>query len=476
MAVLVIAVSAIAERFDLAVTHPATGQPVRPVSLASIAGLHRILGEMVANFTGFAPLGMVLVVMLGIAVAEHSGLVSAALKLLVLSAPRRFLTFAVVFAGVMSNTAGDVGHVLLPPLAAAGFLAVGRHPLAGLAAAFAGVSGGYSANMLLGPVDPLLAGISQEAARIIAPAYTVNPACNYYFMATSAPVLALAGTFVTERLVEPRLGAYRGRQPAEAIAPMTPGERRGLWAAFAAAVFITGVLLAGTLPQAGFLRDAKTGGLLNSPFMSGIVALVFLTAVTLGLAFGVAAGTFRSERDVVKGMGQGMATLRMYLVLVFFASQFLAYFRWTNLGLMLAVKGAEVLRAAGFGSVPLAAGLVLVTAAMDFTMPSASAKWAVVAPVFVPMFMLLGYTPEYTQAVYRVGDSVTNIISPMMSYFPLIVAFMQRYDERAGIGTVVATMLPYSIVFLAVWLTLLIGWTVLDLPVGPGAGLRLLAR
>ena len=476
MAALVIAVSALAERLDFEVTHPGTGQPVRPVSLASIAGLHRILTEMVTNFTGFAPLGMVLVVMLGIAVAERSGLISAALKLLVLSAPRRLLTFAVVFAGVMSNTAGDVGHVLLPPLAAGAFLAVGRHPLAGLAAAFAGVSGGYSANMLLGPVDPLLAGISQEAARIIDPAYTVNPACNYYFMATSAPVLTLAGTFVTERLVEPRLGPYRGKQPGGAVEQLTPEERRGLWAAFAATAVITGVLLTGTLPQAGFLRDAQTGSLLNSPFMSGIVAVVFFTAVALGLAFGVAAGTFRSDRDVANGMAQAMETLRVYLVLVFFASQFLAYFRWTNLGLILAVKGAEVLRAAGSGSVPLAVGLVLVTAATDFTMPSASAKWAVVAPVFVPMFMLLGYTPEYTQAIYRVGDSVTNIISPMMSYFPLIVAFTQRYEERAGVGTVVATMLPYSITFLVAWLTLLIGWTLLELPVGPGAGLRLSAR
>jgi aminobenzoyl-glutamate transport protein len=251
MAALVIAASAVAERLDLEVIHPATGQPVRPVSLASVAGLHRILTEMVANFTGFAPLGMVLVVMLGIGVAEGSGLISAALKLLVLSAPSRLLTFAVVFAGVMSNTAGDVGHVLLPPLAAGAFLAVGRHPLAGVAAAFAGVSGGYSANMLLGPVDPLLAGISEEAARIIDGAYTVNPACNYYFMATSAPILALTGTFVTERLVEPRLGPYRGPRPGEAIARLTPAERRGLRAAFAAAALITGVLLIGTLRRRG---------------------------------------------------------------------------------------------------------------------------------------------------------------------------------------------------------------------------------
>ena len=476
MTVVVIAVSAVAVRLDLEVTHPGTGQPVRPVSLATIAGLHRILTETVSNFTGFAPLGMVLVVMLGIAVAESSGLISAALKLLVLSAPRRLLTFAIVFAGVMSNTGGDVGHVLLLPLAANVFLAVGRHPIAGIAAAFAGVSGGYSANLLLGTVDPLLAGISQEAARLVESAYSVNPACNYYFMAVSAPVLALAGALVTERLVEPRLGAYRTEEPPGAVEPLTAAQGRGLWAAFAAAALITVVLLAGTVPEAGFLRDPDTGGLLRSPFLSGIVAVIFVTAVALGLAFGVAAGTFGSDRDVVKGMGQAMETLSVYLVIVFFASQFLAYFNWTNLGLILAVKGAEGLRATGFGTVPLTVGFVLVIATTDFLMASASAKWAVMAPVFVPMFMLLGYTPEYTQAVYRVGDSVTNIISPMMSYFPFVVAFMQRYEERTGIGTVVSTMLPYSVTFLVVWLALLIGWTLLGLPVGPGAGLHLLVR
>jgi len=473
MAVLVIAASWLAERVAFEVTHPGTGKLVRVVSLLSIAGLQRILTEMVSNFTGFAPLGMVLVAMLGIAVAEASGLISAALKLLALSAPRRLLTFTIVFAGVMSNTGGDVGHVLLLPLAASVFLAVGRHPIAGLAAAFAGVSGGYSANMLLGAIDPLLAGISQEAARIVDPKYTVNPACNYYFMAASTPVLALAGTVVTERLVEPRLGPYRTHDTGQAFEQLTAEERRGLRAALAAAALVTVVLLAGTVPESGFLRDPNTGSLVRSPFTSGIVAIIFFTGLALGLAFGVAAGTIRSDTDVVKGMGRAIETLRIYLVIVFFASQFVAYFNWTNLGLILAVKGAEGLRATGMGTVALTAGFVLVTATMDFIMPSASAKWAVIAPVFVPMFMLLGYTPEYTQAVYRVGDSVTNIISPMMSYFPLIVAFMQRYDDRAGVGTVVATMLPYSITFLVVWLGLMIAWTMLGLPVGHGAGLRL---
>jgi aminobenzoyl-glutamate transport protein len=286
-------------------------------------------------------------------------------------------------------------------------------------------------------------------------------------------VLTLAGTVVTERVVEPRLGAYRTAQPVEGVARLTAQERRGLWAALIAAGLVTVLLLTGTVAEAGFLRDPKTHGLLRSPFMSGIVAVIFFTAVALGLTFGIAAGTVRSDKDIVNGMGKAMQAIGVYLVVVFFASQFVAYFRWTNLGLILAVKGAEGLRATGLGTVPLAVGFVLVTATIDLFIASASAKWAIMAPIFIPMFMLLGYTPEYAQAVYRVGDSVTNIVSPMMSYFPLIVVFMQRYEERAGIGTLVATMLPYSITFLVVWVALLIAWTLLGLPVGPGAGLRL---
>lgn len=473
MALAVIVASAVAAAAGLSVVHPGTGQSVRAVSLLSIEGLHLILTRMVTNFTGFAPLGTVLVAMLGIAVAESSGFIGAALKLVVLSAPPRLLTFAIVFAGVMSNAASEVGYVLLVPLAALIFLAVGRNPLAGLAAAFAGVSGGYSANLLLGTVDPLLAGLSQEAARIIDPEYAVNPACNYYFMAASTFVISVAGTLVTERVVEPRLGAYMGEARAEEITPLTDAERRGLWWALGATILFAALLLWGTVPADGFLRDPKTGDLLHSPFLSGIVALIFFAGVLIGLTYGAAAGTVRSDTDAIKGMSKAIETLAGYLVLVFFAAQFVAYFNWTNLGLILAVQGAELLKASGLGTIPLIVAFVFVSAFINLFMGSASAKWAIMAPVFVPMFMLLGYTPELTQAAYRVGDSVTNVISPMMSYFALIVAFIQRYQPTAGIGTVVATMLPYSVTFLVVWTILLVIWVLAGLPVGPGARLYL---
>jgi aminobenzoyl-glutamate transport protein len=474
LALTVVVASAVAAAFDLEVTHPGTGEAIRPVSLLTIAGLHRMLTSMVANFTGFAPLGTVLVAMLGIGVAEGSGLIGAALRLLVLSAPRRLLTFVIVFAGVLSNTASEIGYVLLVPLGAIIFQAAGRHPLAGLAAAFAGVSGGYSANLLLGTVDPLLAGLSTEAARIVQPGYTVNPAANYYFMAASTFLIAAAGTWVTERIVVPRLGAYGGEDArSDALTPLTPAEKRGLVHAAVTAAVVAAVLLLGVVPEGGFLRDLKTGDVLHSPFLSGIVAFIFLIGVLLGVVYGRAAGTVRSDADVMKGMGKAMESLGLYMVIVFFAAQFVAYFNWTNLGLILAVEGAQVLKAAGLGPIPLMVSFVFVSAFINLFMGSASAKWAVMAPVFVPMFMLLNYTPEFTQTAYRIGDSVTNVISPMMTYFALIIAFVQRYKADAGIGTVVATMLPYTLVFLASWLVLLVVWMLLGLPVGPGAGLYL---
>ena len=477
MAAGVVLLSAVAAQFDLTVQHPATGKPVQPVSLLTVPGLHRIMTELVTNFTSFAPLGTVLVAMLGIAVAEGSGLIAAALKLVVLSAPPRALTYAIVFAGVMSNTGGEVGYVLLIPLAALTFHAVGRHPIAGLAAAFAGVSGGYSANLLLGTVDPLLAGLSEEAARIVDPAYRVNASANYYFMAVSTFLVTGLGAVVTERIVEPRLGRYGGDSAGETLdTSLSAAERRGLAWAAAAGAALTALILWGTVPADGFLRDPATGSLLRSPFMSGIVALIFVAGLVLGLAYGIAARTIRSDAEVVGAMGKSMETLGVYLVLVFFAAQFVAFFNWTNLGLIVAIKGAEGLRAAGLGTIPLLVSFVLVAAFINLFMGSASAKWAIMAPVFVPMFMLLGYTPEFTQAAYRIGDSTTNIISPMMSYFALIIAFLQRYQPGAGLGTLVATMLPYSAVFLAGWTLLLIVWIVLGLPLGPGAGLYLAGR
>ncbi len=472
---LVILLSGLFSMFDLQVAHPRTGELVTPVNLMSVEGLDRILTQMVTNFTSFAPLGTVLVAMLGIGIAESSGLIGTALRLLVISAPKNLLTFVIVFSGILSNTASEVGYVLLVPLGAIIFLAIGRHPIGGMAAAFAGVSGGYSANLLLGTIDPLLAGLSQEAARIIDPEYFVNPAANFYFMFASTFFIAAAGTWATEKIVMPRLGKYEGDEKPEELRKLTQEEKRGLRFAVVSGLVLTAVVLWGIIPFDGFLRG-ENGDILHSPFLEGIVAFIFIFAAIMGIAYGIGARTYKNDTDVMKGMGKAMETLGIYIVLTFFAAQFVSYFKWTNLGLIFAIEAAEFLKSLGLGDIPLMLAFIVLAGIINLFMGSASAKWAIMAPVFIPMFMLLGYSPELIQNTYRIGDSVTNIISPMMSYFALIVAFFQRYDSKAGIGTIVATMLPYTVMFFLVWAVILIIWILAGWNVGPDSGLYYLVQ
>lgn len=470
MALLAILFSWVAALLDWKAIHPATNEVIHPFNLLSKDGIHRILEDMVTNFTSFAPLGIVLVAMLGIGIAESSGLIGALIRLLVMKSPKRIITFVLVLAGVLSNTASDIGYVLLIPLAGAIFHSFGRHPIAGMAAAFAGVSGGFSANLLLGTIDPLLAGLSTEAAHIIDADYQVLPTANYYFMVISTIMIAGIGTWVTERMVVPRLGAYKGEVEAEAIQRLAPNERRGLKFALLFMAVFTGLTLIGIIPENGLLRP-EDGNLLHSPVLHAIIAFLFLGAGGMGVAYGFGCGAYKNDADVMNGMGDSLKGLAGYMVLVFFAAQFVAYFKWSNLGVILAVQGADVLAASQIGPIPLMILFILLAASINMLMGSASAKWAILAPVFIPMFMLLGYSPELSQAIYRIGDSVTNIVSPMMSFFALIIAYFQKYDRGAGIGTIIATMLPYSIAFFIGWTILLIIWFSLGIPLGPGAGL-----
>lgn len=464
--------SAVGHVLGWEVIHPGTKEIVRTVNLFSQDGIHRILLEMVDNFTGFAPLGIVLVAMLGIGIAEQSGLINAVIRMMVLNSHSRLLTFVIVFTGILSNVASDVGYVLLIPLAGVIFLAVGRHPVAGMAAAFAGVSGGFSANLVLGTVDPLLAGLSQEAARILDPAYEVNPTANYYFMVASTFVIAFAGTFVTERVVEPRLGKYTGeyKEKENSFDKLSKKEKKGLLMALFTLIAIIFITIIGIIPEDGFFRGSD-GGMLSSPLIRGVVAMLFITAGATGLAYGFTTGTFKNDSDVMKGMAASMKTMAVYLVLVFFAAQFVAYFKWSNLGIILAVKGADLIMSADIGLIPLMILFILLAATINMLMGSASAKWAIIAPIFIPMFMIMGYSPELSQVVYRIGDSVTNVISPMMSFFALIIAFIQKYEPKAGIGTIIAAMVPYSIAFLVIWILLLVVWLTLGIPLGPDAGI-----
>ena len=472
-ALIALIFSAIGHFLGWEVIHPGTGELIKPVNLLSHDGIHRILLEMVDNFTGFAPLGIVLVAMLGIGIAEHSGLINTVIKIMVLNSPKHLLTFVLVFSGILSNTASDVGYVLLIPLAGVIFMAVGRHPIAGMAAAFAGVSGGFSANLAIGTIDPLLAGLSQEAAQILDPTYEVNATANYYFMVASTFIIALAGTFITEKVVEPRLGKYTGSMEdhGESFDTITKIEKKGLLWASMVFLVILGITLLGIIPEDGFFRGAD-GGVLSSPLIKGVVGMLFITAGGMGLAYGIVVGTYKSDSDVVNGMSSSMKSLGTYMVLVFFAAQFVAYFKWSNLGMIVAVEGAGLLMSLDIGLVPLMILFILLSAAINMVMGSASAKWAILAPIFIPMFMIMGYSPELSQVVYRIGDSVTNVISPMMSFFALIIAFFQKYEPKAGIGTIIATMLPYSMAFLFIWIILLVAWLLIGLPLGPDAGIH----
>jgi aminobenzoyl-glutamate transport protein len=442
---------------------------VTAVSLLSADGIRFMFESAVRNFTGFAPLGTVLVAMLGVGVAEGTGLIQALLRKLVISTPKRLITLVVVFAGVMSNVASDAGYVVLVPLGAIVFLSFGRHPLAGLAAAFAGVSGGFSANLLIGTIDPLLGGISTEAARLLDPTYAVSATANWYFMIVSTFIIMIVGSWVTERIVEPRLGEYKGSEKAD-LHDINDDEKRGLrYAGIAMILFIAG-MAAMVAPAAGILRDQNTGEILgHSPFMNSIVLIIALFFFLPGLAYGLGSKSIKNDKDVAHAMGKAMSTMGGYLVLAFVAAQFVAYFSYTNLGTILAVKGAAFLESTGMVGLPLILGFILVSAFINLFIGSASAKWAIMAPVFVPMFMALGFSPEFTQVAYRIGDSSTNIISPLMSYFAVIVAFAEKYDKKMGIGTIISTMLPYSLAFLLFWTVLMIVWYVAGWPIGPDA-------
>jgi aminobenzoyl-glutamate transport protein len=475
LAGLVILLSWICHQYGVQVTHPASGKAVGVVNLLSGEGFRRMIVELPRNFLAYPPLGVSLTCMLGIGIAEYTGLMGALLRLFVLNSPAKLVTPMVVFAGVMSNAGSEVGYVLLTPLAAALYHTLGRHPFLGLAAAFAGVSGGYSANLIVGSVDVLLAGLSEAAAHIVNPKYTVDAFANWYFMGVSTFMITGIGTWVTEQIVAPRLGDYRGEAKREPLTPLSAAEKRGLWAAAGTVALITAVVLGGTLLPGGFLLDPAKPGFLDSYFIRGLIFFIFLYGLLPGIAYGAAAGTLKSDHDVMQGMTVTMKSMASFVVLAFFAAQFISYFNWTNLGIITAVRGAEFIQHLGLEDkpLPLMVALLLFAAAVNILISSASAKWALLAPVFVPMFMLLGYSPEMVQAAFRVGDSCTNIITPLMSYFPLILTFLHKYDARAGIGTLIATMLPYSLCFLVGWTLLLMLWIAAGLPMGPGAPLFL---
>ena len=440
------------------------------VSLLSAQGVRFMITSFVPNFVSFVPVGTVFTVMLGIAVADRSGLLGALLRKIAKATPGALLSPVVVFLGILSSVASVFGFVVLMPLSALLFISCKRHPLAGLAASFAGVSGGWAANIFIAPLDVIVAGISTQAAQIIDTGYEVLPVSNWYFMMVSTVLITVLGTWVTDKIVEPRLGKYTGEHTA-AIADITPGEKKGLrWAAVALTLY-TIVVLVMLLPQNSILRDPDTGGILISPFMSGILFFVMAMFLIPGIAYGIGAGTIKSDSDVIGMMVESIKGIVDFLVLIFFAAQFVAHFNHSNLGIILSVAGSDLLQAIGFVGLPLLVSFILLTAFINLFFALDIAKWALMAPVFVPMFMMLGVSPEMAQLAYRIGDSTTNMISPLMPFFPMMLAYVQRYSKQAGIGTTISLMIPYTIFFLTGWIALFAVWHLLGIPPGPGAPL-----
>ena len=448
-------------------------------SLFSEENSERLLTEMPRTLAGFAPLGQVLVIIFGAAVAERVGLLSALIRVSLRDAPRVILTPLVAVIGMTSHHAADAAYVVFIPLAGLLYAAVGRHPLVGIAAAFAAVSGGFAGNISPGQSDILLFGFTQEAARIIDPSWTMNPLGNWWFILAIVVVFTPIIWFVTDRIIEPRLGNWSG-QADEALkaevarSGLTDAERRGLrWAGLAAlavvAVFAALALWPGYTP---LIDETETGPAQLQPFYTALIAGFMLLFLASGIAFGVGAGVLRSTGEVVNQMAEGVRTMAPYIVFVFFAAHFVAMFNWSRLGPIAAINGAETLQA-----LALPAPLLLVTvqafsSVLDLFIGSASAKWSAMAPVVVPMFMLLGISPEMTTAAYRMGDSYTNIMTPLMSYFPLVLAFCRRWDSGVGVGSLLAMMLPYALCFMGAGMAMTLGWAFFDLPLGPHAGVH----
>lgn len=465
LAGVVVLASALASGLGWTVAHPKTGETLRAVNLLTAEGVRRMFTEAVKNFTGFAPLGVVLVAMLGLGVVERSGLIAAVLRLMVAFVPKWAMSGALVFAGVMSSLATDVGYVVVVPLGAVLFAGLGRHPLAGLAAAFAGVAGGFSANLFVTPLDAMLATITTESARLIEPGVTVGVQANWYFMIASTFLITLLGWWVTDKIVEPRLGRWDG-DPAAEIQELSGREKVGVAASAATALLVllgVGLLC---LPDVGVLYAAGMERPLK-PLEDAVVPIMLLLFFLPGLVYGLVTGSIRDDKTVAKMTADTMGTMGVYIVLAFAAAQFIAYFNWSNLGLMIAVTGADALKSAGLGGVPLLLSFLVVAATMNLFIGSASAKWALMGPVFVPMLMQMGFAPELVQAIYRVGDSTTNIITPLLPYFPIVIAFGQKYRSDLRIGTLATMMLPYSVAFLVGWALLLMVWMAFEIPLGP---------
>lgn len=469
----ILVISFVLAKIGVSVIHPMTNESVYVVNLLSKASLQNLVSGMVGTFQNFPPLGLVLVVMFGAGVAEKTGLLTALMQNSITKVSPKLVTMVLILMGIIANAFGDAGFVVLPPLAGIIYLGIGRHPLVGIFTAYSAVAAGFAANIMVNMADVLAAGFTVPAAQVIDPTYQGTPAMNYYFLIVSTIVLTFVGAWVSEKIVEPRLPKYTGKTENETIKELSEVEVKGLKMS-GLALFLMGIILIilslGKMP---FLGDPDTGSLLSldSVLMKGMVPLLTIIFLVTGIIYGKCVGTVKSDKDVVSMVGKSMSEMGPYIVLAFAASQFLALFNQSNIGIVIAVSGAKALESMGIKGVGLIIGLVILSSIINIFIGSASAKWAMLAPIFVPMFLLLDYDPAVTQMAYRIGDSITNPISPLFPYFPILLAFAKKYDKKIGIGTMIANMIPFSVAYAIIWTILLVIFIVLNIPLGPGSGI-----
>lgn len=460
--------------FPITVKHPGTGDTIAIKSILSSDGLSMILNDAVKNFSEFPALGLVLAVMLGIGVSEKTGYFDKLMIQVVHKAPKKIIIPVIILVGILGNAAGDAATIVLPPLTAMVFIKLGYHPIAGLAMAYASALGGFSANVMIGMSDALLYAFTEPAAKIVSDNVHVNVAMNWYFIAASIIVLLPAVYWVTMRFVIPRLGTYNTSNSDikvdEENTGLTPEENKAVFWANISFFAMIALLIILAIPQNSFLRNAKTGSLLNdAPIINGVGLIILVLFLVPGLVYGIKMKVFHNSKDLGKMLADSMGSMGSFIVIVFFAAQLLAFLEWSNLGVIVAVKGASLLQ--GQNGIVLILGIILLSALINLLIGSASAKWGILAPIFIPMLMLVGFHPAFTQMLYRIGDSISNPITPMMPYLPLLLSYAQKYDNNMKLGSLLSSLMPYTIVLSIVWPLFMIIWYLLSWPLGPGGPL-----
>lgn len=466
----VIFLSWIFDIYGMSVKQPQTGEEIRVQSLLSPEGIRWLLRNALTNFTGFAPLGMVIIAMFGVGVAQHSGFIDACIRRGVRNRQeKRKVILWVIVLGLLSNVVGDAGYIILLPIAATLFHSVGLHPVAGIITAYASVSCGYSANVIMSTLDPLLARTTQEAVLISGGALvsqgSAGPLCNYYFMFVSTFLIGAVIYWITRRSLIPSLGEYEGSARADGYKQLSRKERRALTMAVLVGILYISLVLWLTFSSYGILRGVN-GGLMYSPFIAGILFLISLGAGLMGMAYGFSSGRYRSDGDVIAGLTQPMKLLGVYFVITFFAAQMFACFEYSHLDKCLSILGANLLSSVELGGLPTLVLFILFSAMINLIMVSSTAKWAFMAFIFVPMFARMGISADMTQCAFRIGDSSTNGVAPFMFYLPLVLTYMQQYDKQSTYGSLLKYTWRYSVYILIAWTLLLILWYLTGLPLG----------